>query len=398
MASYTPTGTLNWVVQLGGTGTDQATALAVDANDNVFVVGGFNDQITFPTPSTVSPITGGPGSSCSSSTTPARPSGATAISGTNGSRAPKAVALSADGALLAVAGFASGTLKIGSATLTTLNGGDTDGFVFTLDSGGAKVAWAKQVMDAAHQYQALNGVAVASDKSVVVTGSAQGDVDFGDMQPVTMHGNGSNVALARYAPDGMTLMWKHLIGDNGDTQSGNGVAVGANDDLFVTGTFQKHLALGTTMISTTANVGPPTNAMFVARLDKTGTAIWGEAFTPTMGNGDAAGFGIAADTYGVVVGGYFNNDLAAGATALNSVGGKDAVAMKLAVSDGTVLWARQLGGMGDDVISQVALDPRNVDPLGASGVVGYFSQSIDVGGGAVTGQGSFDIFFARLAP
>jgi hypothetical protein len=52
----------------------------------------------------------------------------------------------------------------------------------------------------------------------------------------------------------------------------------------------------------------------------------------------------------------------------------------------------------DATVTHVALDPRNVNPLGASAVVGYFREQVNVGMGPVDTMGDADIFFARLAP
>ncbi len=50
IAKYDPSGTLLWVRQGAGAGTDRGTDLAVDNNGNVYVSGMFNDTITFDQP------------------------------------------------------------------------------------------------------------------------------------------------------------------------------------------------------------------------------------------------------------------------------------------------------------------------------------------------------------
>jgi hypothetical protein len=48
VAKYTTQGQLVWVNKIGGTGDDQATAITLDNNNEVFVAGYFNGSMTFP--------------------------------------------------------------------------------------------------------------------------------------------------------------------------------------------------------------------------------------------------------------------------------------------------------------------------------------------------------------
>jgi hypothetical protein len=401
VASYSPTGTLNWMTQLGDTGPDQVTALVVDGSGNVFVTGNFDNKLTFASPSTVSPITNGAGLFVAKLDNAGTVKWAKGFVGDAGAHVAQAIAISTDGSLLAVAGHTAGMLTVGGTIVATQNTNDSDGLVFTMDSAAGNVTWVRQVKeDGQTSMQALNGVAIASDKSVVVAGTGEGNVDFGVGSPVPMPGNKTNVAIAKYNADGAGTAWAQLIGANNDLQVANAVAVGSNDDVFVTGQFQKQLAFGTVMLED-GDAGANNNAIFVARLDKMGVAKWAQSFSPTMapagGPLDASGLGIAADAYGVVVGGYFSNALQVGPDTLTTKD-KDALAMKLAVMDGSVLWSQQFGSTGDDQINAVTLDPRNQNPLGGSAVVGIFTSQILLNSNFVQGKGSFDIFFARLAP
>ena len=392
VAKYDVSGALVWLAQLGDTGDDQATAIAVDKNDDVLVVGSFTHQITFSSTNTAS----GPGIFVAKlSKTDGHPLWGNGYRGdTTGLHLPQAVAVSQDGATVAVAGYTQGQLTIGGTGVPTA--GDLDGFLFTLDGNGTQIGWVRQIRDGGGGYQTLSGVAIDADGSVVVTGTGENSVDFGD-GPVTAHGNGRNVAVARYPANGGPPTWSLLVGDNGNNQYGFGVALGAGGDVFLTGTFQQHLAFPMLDVRTPGNTPNNTNALFVARLDKTGKGVWGAAFTPPN---DASGQSVAVDGSGVVVGGYFSDQITVGTTQFLSKGGKDALAFKLSADKGDVLWAREFGGVNDDIINAVAIDPRSRDPLGASVVAGQFGGIVDVGGGppGVVAQGMADIFFARLAP
>lgn len=392
IAQYSPTGALNWVVQVGDTGAAMGSAVTVDASDTVYVVGSFTNQFTFDASTT----TGGPGFFLAKLDKSGAVQGSNGYFGSGLVQSPEAIAVSPDGTTVAVAGEVSGTLAIGGTMIQTA--GDLDGFVFTVDSATGNTGWVQQVKDASGGDQSLYGVTIDADYNVVVAGEALGNVDFGD-GAVMAPGTSYNVALAKYAAGGAKTLWKQLVGETGNNASANAVALGSNGEIFLTGSFVQHLAFGAVSLDATPGAPLGTGELFVARLDTSGTAIWGQAFTPTAG-GKAGGAGVAADAHGVVVGGTFSGSLPIGATTLASVAGRDGFAMKLDVADGGVLWARSFGEVtaaGENAgVLHVALDPTS--PLGASAVVGYFREQIDVGMGPVDTMGYYDAFFARLGP
>ena len=49
VASYTASGQYRWAVRFGGTGEDRAYGIAVGANGEVYVTGGFSSTVSFGT-------------------------------------------------------------------------------------------------------------------------------------------------------------------------------------------------------------------------------------------------------------------------------------------------------------------------------------------------------------
>jgi hypothetical protein len=285
------------------------------------------------------------------------------------------------------------------------------------------------------------GIAIDSQGNAVVAGFFHGTIDFGDNKPIAtvdMRASlpYSDAFVAQYDPKG-TLRWVVPLGDVYDDQA-TAVAVGESDDVYVAGYFTDKITFATTPPSTvtggpgifvarldkdghtkwgrgyvgnlstgahvakaiavgpdgTMATAPPfTTAVFVVRLDNTGNALWGTAFTPLTGTtmpGIAVGTGVAADDYGVVVGGYFSDMLAIpGTTGPTSKGGVNGFAVKLAVDMGTVLWVQPFDDMPAEQVNGVALDPRNAEPLGASAVVGADKGDL---------ANKYEAFLARLAP
>ena len=127
------------------------------------------------------------------------------------------------------------------------------------------------------------------------------------------------------------------------------------------------------------------------------TGSWGWA--GTLGAGSAV-TSMATDTSGnVVVSGTFSGtcdvDPGTGVTSLTSSGGTDVFVAKYSPA-GTLLWARQFGGAGDDRAYGVAVDRRDDSIV----VGGAFSGAVDFDPGAGVQSrasvGSFDAFMSKF--
>ena len=392
VAKITPAGTTVWAQDFGGMGDDQVNAVAVDPSGNVFVVGSYASSVAF----APGPAAKGPGMFL----VKLGPTGTFAWGQTypGGTIVPEALAVAPDGHL-AVAGYFSGTCAFSPPPAMPLKAkGGSDGFVLEVDQAGT-LAWIKQVSDSGGnpQSEVLYGVTIDPGNAVVVTGAGAGTVDFGNGAGVAVPGNGKGLALAKYAGSTGALAWEYLLGNGTDSAAGYAIAVDVGGNLYVTGAFQGALTLGTVNL-----VGPSgVSSSFVAQFGPSGMAGWSTAFAPPSGgSGSSQGYGLAVDTYSVVMAGEFSGQLAAASGMLTSLGSTDALVAKLNLTRGEVLWTQQLGGSGgNDAAISVALDPTPQDPLGKSVVTGYFSGPISLGGTTPsTSQGSDDIFVARLAP
>lgn len=56
-------------------------------------------------------------------------------------------------------------------------------------------------------------------------------------------------------------------------------------------------------------------------------------------------------------------------------------------------WSKSFGGMGEDIVTAVAVDPISGDVI----ATGYFANMIDLGGGPMASTGSNDIFLVRMS-
>src|SRR5437773_827609 len=74
------------------------------------------------------------------------------------------------------------------------------------------------------------------------------------------------------------------------------------------------------------------------------------------------------------------------------MGYQDIFLVKLSPT-GTNVWAKRFGGSGVDVATAVAVDKQNNSVI----VAGYFTGTVDFGGGPLTSAGGADVFVAKYA-
>jgi hypothetical protein len=134
----------------------------------------------------------------------------------------------------------------------------------------------------------------------------------------------------------------------------------------------------------------------VVKLEDTLAPVWARAFGSSNGSATTSANGGAIAANGdVIVGGEFSGELAYGGTSVgdfNPVGGADGFVVRLKASDGSPLWAVELGGAGPDRVTGVAVDWTT----GNIAVVGEMSSALDFGDGPLPYTSGIDVFFVLL--
>jgi hypothetical protein len=195
-----------------------------------------------------------------------------------------------------------------------------------------------------------------------------------------------DVFLVTFNKNGQSQFGKRY-GDTVD-QLGSAVAVNAAGEMLIGGLFSGDLVLSGTVTLTSA-----TDTNFLAAFDKTGVLLWARILDLGAGGfvlGLAAdakdgGFLVAATATAAVTFGSFNG---------TTGGGKDIFVAKVAGDPaGTLAWARQIGGTGDQSARAVAADAN-----GHAFVVGQFAGALDFGDGAlpVPPVGAKNMFVSKL--
>ena len=203
------------------------------------------------------------------------------------------------------------------------------------------------------------GIAIDSSDNVLVTGTTNGDID-GEVNL-----GEADVFVTKYAPD-TTRTWTRLIGSN-STDSGRGVAVDSNDNIYVTGD-----TIGT---SFDGEVSDGVRDGFLTKFDTAGNRVWTRLIS-TNGTSDRAN-AVATDTSNnIYVTGSTTGDLDGEINAASW----DAFLVKYD-TNGTRLWTRLLGTTGSETAYGIATDSSgNIYITGSTdGVLGVDPSPGDPG-------------------
>lgn len=220
-----------------------------------------------------------------------------------------------------------------------------------------------------------------------------GQIDFGG-GVMSPNGTSRDLFVVRLKGTDGSHMWSKLLGGTGIDQ-GLGIAVDKNGDVIV----------GGASTSASFSLGGPTftgngldDALVVKLNGATGAHLWSVS-TGTVGN-DSVEAVTTDSAANVALVGVFNGsttDLSGGVnfgtTLLKSVGLRDIMMVKLAGNDGSEMWAKSAGSPNDDFGFAIAADPS--DALWLTGQ--RASGLIDFGGGALANFGSFDVYAVKLA-
>ena len=298
------------------------------------------------------------------------------------------------------AGYFNGNIDFdpgpGSRIMTST--GQWDGFVLKLDTNGGFL-WSDQF--AALGIGVTLGIAVDITGNVYATGWYLGTVDLdpgvGTFN-LTSVGNADSYDsyIVKLSANGAFLWGKGSGGPS--KEQGYGIAVDLAGAVYATGYFSGTVDFdpgpGVFQLTSTGGI----NA-YVLKLDTDGHFVWADRFG---GSGLSRGNRIAVDQSGnVYLNGTFDStvdfDPGAGTYSITSTGGTDSYVVKLN-NAGKLLWAKDIGGSGDDfTYSQMSI------ALNANGDVyttGVFQGTVDFDPGSgvfdITSTGNHDGFGAKL--
>jgi len=290
-----------------------------------------------------------------------------------------------------VTGIATGNVTFGSQTV---NAGDGDAVTFKIDRNGT-VVWVRTASGTGNS--AGNEIAVRPDGEVAIVGPYTGATTFASDLTLPTTPSGRDLFVAAYGPNGEVRWARPFIGPDpgGSTsEAARGVAFDASGQrVLVTGVFTGSLSVPT----------DPRDTASIPALTRSGTnpACFVAAFADTAelqslrqigDGGQTICRGVTGDSFGQIqVAGKFTGTLFASPNQLTSAGAEDIFLATLS-PDGTVEFARRIGGTGDDEGAEIE-DTSDSEPI----LFGDYTNNATLPGGqTLTAAGGRDLLLARF--
>lgn len=285
------------------------------------------------------------------------------------------IAPDAAGNVILAGGF-DGSMSFGGDEFATA--GQYDVYIAKFDSDG-KHLWSRRFGDVSTQL--VTAMAVDPSGNIFLVGDFEGTLDFG-MGPLVSAG-GTDIFVAKFDANGEVL-WGKRFGD-GAAQSPEGVAVGPEGGVLVTGSFEGTLDFGGSPFTSAGD-----KDAFVASLDASGDHIWSKRFGD--GNFDQVATGLATDSSGAVfvTGGFSGTiDLAVDLMASSP---NDAFLIKFDIASGDVVWGKKFGSpFGNEAGHWIGSLPT-----GELLLAGAFNKDLEIVGDPLSAAGGSDIFVLKL--
>jgi gliding motility-associated-like protein len=353
VAKYSAQGTLLWVKKYGGSFSDRAYDIKVDGQGNILVTGQFFGTVNFDG-NTVQSVN----NSKDIFLIKMSPTGAVlwALS-EGGPMAENVYGLAVDSQNnIILTGQFQGTAQIGGQTFTSIVNPNLGTPSYDL--------FVSKYDTNGNALWALNGAAPYEDRGMALVTDSQNNIyvsgQFSDTLQFagqTINNMGYNVGfLAKLSPAG-TLLWFNRL--TGGMVLPYDLAINTQDEVHVCGDF-----LGSLIHQTSFGNQTLTNAfskkVFAIKVSATGQIIWQRALGS---DSEISARGIAIDNLGkVYIGGHFRcalTELQEQNTALfNSVGFRDIYLWTLG-ADGTTIATKQMGGKKDDYCYDLAINNQN---------------------------------------
>lgn len=350
LTKFDSSGTQQWTRHTGVIGSSSAEGVAVDSNDNVYIVGtiltGYN------TSGLDGNINAGGNDIFLIKYDAFGNKQWSKQMGSTRDDYARGIALNKSGDIY-ITGFTSGGLD------GNTNTGAIDAFLIKFDTTGKKL-WTKQWGSAG--YDEPQNLAIDSKGNVFVAGVTDGNLDG------NINAGWFDIFLVKFDGNGEKQWSKQLGGTSYDIA--DNIAINADGDVYIIG-------LLTTVTDPNTNTG--TTKIILSKFNTSGIELWRQQFGTT--DNDYGG-GITIDSNGDI---YVTGTTSGTLGNHDNAGGRDVFLTKFD-SSGTMHWIRQVGSSSDDNGLAVT-----VDIFGDILVTGMTSGGLD----GNTSLGGFDIFLIR---
>ena len=250
------------------------------------------------------------------------------------------LAIDADGAIF-LAGSFENQITFGDQTLTAL--GEEDIFICKLAPDGTLI-WAKRA--GSRLEDEVTGISLDADHNLVVVGTYWLEGDF-DQLKLNASANPKAVFIAKYNAEGQ-VQWAKS-GNGAGLKGVEAVAIDKENNIFITGYFEKNLQIADTSLSASG-----TTDLLLAKFSSDGQLRW---IIHQGKKGDTRGTALGLTTGGdVIVAGYFNDTTQIADTLLTAnTLDQDAFIARFD-KNGMPLWAKKAGGVFDSDVTGLVID------------------------------------------
>jgi hypothetical protein len=361
----------------GDTQAQTGTAVAVDAQGNVFVAGKFQGSMNFGAPVGVLTSAGGHDAFIAKFA----PNGQIIWAQKYGDAAEQSIngiAVDAQGDVV-VTGQYQGKISFpGKGTVTSA--GMDDIFVAKMKGDGSAAVYLNTYGNTVTNVG--SGVGVDAQGNAYVTGWFSGNLNFINFALAAV--DQLEAFLIKISPDGQNVLWaKGFTGL--DNQFGYQVAVTPTGNVAFAGSFQGSINFGGGALQSGGG-----HDIVVARFDSFGSHLWSKRAGDAM---DQRALAVAVDNMGnTFATGQFAGTVNFGGANLPSGGADDGFVVKYDAL-GNHVYSRAFGGMSAQRGQGIA-----ADAFGNAIVTGEFWALTDFGGGAQQSNGKHDIFVFKLDP
>ena len=380
--SNTATSRHVWSQVIGGDGDDRATAVAVDpANGNIFWGGHSNGEVAFG--DGIPPVGGGDDALAAICDPSGNPTWGGRF-GDGNAQMVEAVAVH-DGKLVIVGTF-KGEIDFGEGARTSVK---SDIFVAAFDAGNHAPLWTQTFGGGGDDV--ATGVAIDAAGVVTVVGSYWQEVTFGQTT-VSASADAARAFIVRLrGEDGEPLNARDFpMSQPGDESHALGVAIDGNNDITVVGDFSGAMTLEAPC--TAAPLQSNSLDGFVVKVSSDLACLFASAVSSDANDGLYAVATLDSPSR-VLVAGYGGNVAAMQCSA--AVGddtGSDNILLASFADGGQCDWIGQFAaGQYSEALALAA------SPDGDVLVGGTFTETVDFGGGALSANGGFAAFLAKMS-
>lgn len=362
VVKYDHLGIIKWIRTAGGPAGDVANAIAVDANQNVYVAGELEDDCDFGSGIVLN--TAG-----SNDIFLAKYDAGGTIQwakrwGTSDNEKALGVAVGPSGDVY-LTGYFSSSVTFSGTTLHS--SGRREIFLAKFSPGGSLI-WAKKAGGSLDDK--AEGITVDKDENIYLVGSFTSSASFGS---TNISNSGNNSAfVVKYNSNG-SAQWAKAAGDCCDTTQYRSVAVDDNGNVYTAGYFNDDSNISGNHFNSVGS-----SDVVIAKYNSTGNLEWARH---GGGTGEDVAYGIAVDTINdkVYVTGYVSG--AGNFDSFNyTISGFKDIFVVAYDTGGNILWNKISGGSHRDIGASVSVDNSgNIYTTGLFNGTAYFDTHVLTG-------------------